>query len=112
MRLSLDRANPWLSYDNQHVFDIRKGGSQRTPLFDITVVAFATERQVPPLSLSFRAVNDPFPALCSMTSRLPAPSNCIPRGLDRPVAMICALYPDATLGLTELLGEMEDEQPD
>ena len=52
----------------------------------VTRVVFEVElTHVPPLSRRARAETLPFPFVCSTTSRLPARSNSIDRGLERPL---------------------------
>lgn len=77
-----------------------------------SVVCERTLRQVPPPSCKVRADTLPLPFFCSTTSRFPALSNLIDLGDDKPVAMSCALYPEAIDGCTAFAGVKVDEQLD
>lgn len=74
----------------------------------MTVFRLLTDKHTPPSSWKARLVT---PVPDSTTSRLPAESKCIDRGLVRPVATKAIRYPDATVGRTEFLGDRVVVQP-
>lgn len=80
----------------------------RTSPASMTVFRRLTDKHTPPSSWKARLV---IPLLDSTTNRLPAESNCIERGLVRPVATKAIRYPEATVGRTEFLGAGVVEQP-
>ena len=83
-------------------------GDIRTSPASMTVFRLLTDKHTPPSSWKARLV---IPVLDSTTNRLPAVSNCIDRGLVRPVATKAIRYPEATVGRTEFLGASVVEQP-